>query len=400
MKFTGYILLITGVFISACWQSEDLHDHAVRLAQETMIIDTHIDAPYRMRMKHENISQETKANFDFVKAISGGLNVPFMSIYIPAEYQNTGNAKLLADSLIDLVESLTIKWPDKFILAASTADVRSQFSKSRISLAMGMENGAPLGRDINNIAYFHGRGIRYITLAHAKSNQICDSSYDPERQWNGLSPFGREVVAEMNRIGMMIDVSHVCDSTFFQVMELSRAPVIASHSSCRKFTPGWERNMSDEMIKKLAEKNGVIQINFGSSFINDHYRRATDPLWKYIEENNLKMSDPETHQFIAKYKREHPVDYADISEVIAHIDHVVKIAGIDHVGLGSDFDGVGDSLPVGLKDVSDFPNIIYHLLKKGYSEQDIQKICSGNLLRVWAEVERVAAASQMQRDEK
>jgi membrane dipeptidase len=201
-------------------------------------------------------------------------------------------------------------------------------------------------------------------------------------------------VAEMNRLGIMIDISHVSDSTFYQVMRLTKAPVIASHSSCRYFTPGWERNISDEMIKLLAENDGVIQINFGSSFLKDDIRVKSDSAWNhvinYLKENNLSMDDPEAREYADKYWAANKPGYADVTDVADHIDHVVKLAGIDHVGIGSDFDGVGDSLPTGLKDVSYYPNLIYELLKRGYSEEDIQKICSGNILRVWKQVENIS----------
>jgi membrane dipeptidase len=271
--------------------------------------------------------------------------------------------------------------------------VTAQFTRNNISLALGMENGAAINGDLQNLQHFYKRGIRYITLTHSKNNHICDSSYDKTRLWNGLSPFGEEVIREMNRLGIMIDVSHVSDSTFFQIMRLSTAPVIASHSSCRHFTPGWERNMSDEMIRLLAKNDGVIQINFGSAFINDTYRKTFEPLWTYLDEHNMKFSEQSTRDYIANYVREHPVDFAHVSEVVDHIDHVVKIAGIDHVGLGSDFDGVGDSLPIDLKDVSGYPNLIYHLLKRGYSDAEVAKICSGNLLRVWKKVEKISEES-------
>jgi len=183
-------------------------------------------------------------------------------------------------------------------------------------------------------------------------------------------------------------------AAFYQVMELSQAPVIASHSSCRHFTPGWERNMSDDMIKQLAEKGGVIQINFGSSFLDDNYRKVEAGMWQYIQEHHLEYGSDEAKTFMKTYRREHNLGYADVTDVVAHIDHVVQLVGVDHVGLGSDFDGVGDSLPYGLKDVSYYPNLIYELLKKGYSDADIEKICSGNILRVWAEVDNFAKVSR------
>ncbi len=396
MKKYLSFLLVLGLF--AC-QSEapeteapvDLKQKAEELAQKIIIVDTHIDVPYRLEENWEDISQRTeRGDFDFPRAKAGGLNAPFMSIYIPAEHQEAGDAKQVADGLIDMVEKFANDWPDKFAVAKSVADVRAHFTEGKISLPMGMENGAPIGNDLDNLQHFYDRGIRYITLTHGKVNQISDSSYDPERKWNGLSEFGQQVIVAMNLLGIMVDVSHITDAAFNQVMDLSAAPVIASHSSCRYFTPGWERNMDDDMIRRLGEKGGVIQIAFGSSFLDGDYRTAMDELEGYAREHNIDLDSEEGK----KLREERGIDYADVTDVVAHIDHVVELAGIDHVGLGSDFDGVGDSLPYGLKDVSDFPNLIHELLKKGYSEQDIEKICSGNLLRVWSEVEKVAAQLQ------
>jgi membrane dipeptidase len=246
------------------------------------------------------------------------------------------------------------------------------------------------------VKHFYDRGIRYITLVHAKNNHICDSSFDEERKWHGLSPFGVEVVREMNRLGMIVDVSHVSDETFYQIIEVSKAPVVATHSACRFFTPGCERNMDDEMIKLLAKKGGVMQINFGSMFVNAQvYREFVERrkrIKEYIDAHNLKGEARQ--KYGEQYVKSHPLSEADISDVVANIDHVIELVGIDHVGLGSDFDGVGDSLPRGLKDVSCYPNLIHELLKKGYTEEDIRKICSGNFLRVWSDVERTARELQ------
>jgi membrane dipeptidase len=369
----------------------DLVEKAEKLAQETIIIDTHIDVPYRLTRKDEDISQRTDGgDFDFVRARSGGLDCAFMSVYVPAAVE-LDSARKVADQLIDRVLDLAHQWPDKFVVAYSPDDVIALFGRGVVSLPMGMENGSPIGNDLSNLTYFHERGIRYITLTHSEANQICDSSYDPERIWGGLSPFGREVVPEMNRVGIMVDVSHVTDEAFFQVLELTRAPVIASHSSCRHFTPGWERNMSDEMIQALAENGGVIQINFGSMFLNADYQRASSLLWEYLQEEGIDEDSEEAVEIITRFKEENPLPKVSVSEIATHIGHVVKLAGIDHVGLGSDFDGVGDNLPVGMEDVSKYPKLIEELLKAGYSESDIEKICSGNLLRVWMEVEAVAA---------
>ena len=376
---------------------EDLGAVADSLAKNIIIVDTHIDVPYRLTEEWEDISKRTsKGDFDYPRAISGGLNAAFMSIYTPAELENKGTSKTTAKNLISLVEDLVKKNPDKFALAYSVADVTKQFNTGVISFPMGMENGSPIEGKIENLKYFYDKGIRYITLAHSKSNHISDSSYDENKRWNGLSPFGKKVVEEMNRLGIMVDISHVSDSAFYQVLEISKAPAIASHSSCRYFTPGWERNMSDEMIKKLAEKGGVIQINFGSSFLKKGIREKSSAVYSYISNyvSRNKLTPKEEKEFRTKYYAEHNPGYASVKDVVAHIDHVVKLVGIDYVGLGSDFDGVGDSLPEGLKDVSQYPNLIYELLKAGYSEKDIEKICSGNILRVWSEVEKIAEEKQ------
>ncbi len=370
---------------------------AEELARQLLIVDTHIDVPYRLHAKWEDISVRTSGgDFDHPRAQAGGLNAAFMSIYVPSVYEDSGGGRNLAEQLIQMVEKFTVDCPDKFALAYSTADVRRNFQRGVISLPMGMENGTPIEGKLENLQYFYKRGIRYITLAHAKANHICDSSFDPERRWQGISPFGVEVIKEMNRLGIMIDVSHVSDSAFYQILRVTKAPVIASHSSCRHFTPGWERNMSDDMIRALAKNGGVIQINFGSSFLRDEVRRyheqTRNVLNKYYEEHKLLPTDTLAQEYAKQYREQHPPIYADVKDVVDHIDHVVQLVGVDYVGLGSDFDGVGDSLPTGLKDVSMYPNLIYELLDRGYSEEDIKKICGENLMRVWAQVETIAAS--------
>jgi membrane dipeptidase len=260
---TAVIILVNSLSAHAASQK------AQELAQRMLIVDTHIDVPYRLEEHYEDVTRHTqKGDFDYPRARSGGLDIPFMSIYIPAKYEQDGGGKALADRLIDRVEAMVGRAPNKFAIPHSVAQAQQQAGAGLIALAMGMENGTPLQGDLGNLGYFHQRGIRYITLTHSKSNHICDSSYDKNKHWQGLSPFGRELVPAMNNIGMMIDVSHVSDDAFYQVMELTKTPVIASHSNARKFTPGMERNMSDDMIKALASGGGVIQINFGSYFLS------------------------------------------------------------------------------------------------------------------------------------
>jgi membrane dipeptidase len=410
-SYTLLFALVALTLVSACSKKDEtaLHDKALHktadsLAQVYIITDGHVDLPYRLKVKNFRLDREylgipvetKEGDFDFVRAKKGGLDAPFMSIYIPSKYQLTkDNGKELADSLINMIRFIADSIPDKFALAGSPADIIANSKLGKISLPMGMENGAPIGNDIANVKYFYDRGIRYVTLTHGKDNQICDSSYDTLNTWNGLSPFGEKVVAEMNRVGIMVDISHVSDSAFYDVMKLTKVPCIASHSSCRYFTPGFQRNMSDDMIKALARNGGVIQINFGATFLDSVARKndaLRDSLEAILRDKKLTSADSAAQPIIDQFAKEHKSLFSDVERVADHIDHVVKLVGVDHVGIGSDYDGVGDSLPVGLKDVSQYPNLIYELLKRGYSPADIEKICSGNVFRVWNQV--IAAAAQ------
>lgn len=358
------LLVAAGLSAPVFGQAPDaeLQARAERIAQRILLVDSHIDFPEHA-LGGDDVMNSVSGNFDHPRAVKGGLKAAFMAVYVPPGDELRGTSVQTADTHIRLVESIVAAHPDLFALATTPADLDKNQHAGKISLAMGLENGAPLEGKLERIAGYHTRGIRYITLTHVKDNRICDSSFEgPDwRTWHGLSPFGKEVVREMNRVGMMIDVSHISDEALEQVLDLSKAPVIASHSGCRHFTPKWERNLSDAMIKTLAAKGGVVQIPFGSMFLSDRFLKT----WR-------------------------DEDRVDVKDVAAHIDYVVKLAGIDHVGIGSDFDGVGPTLPRGLEDVSKYPNLIRELLKLGYSETDIEKLSGRNLLRVWSEVEAVA----------
>ena len=396
-NYLGVMVGLSVLLTSCSKAEEDFSVPAAEIAHKYPIVDTHIDVPYRIHKSWADVTLATEdGDFDYPRAAAGGLNIPFMSIYTPASSEATDGNFQLAHELIDGVEAMAARAPSRFMLVRSVKDVEVAMAQGKIGLAMGMENGSPIEGKLENIATFADRGIRYITLAHSLSNHISDSSFDPHRQWNGLSEFGREVVREMNRVGVMVDISHVSDEAFWQVLEITEVPVIASHSSLRHFIPGFERNMSDEMIKALAENGGVIQINFGSAFINPDSNTVLVGLRagraKYIEENGLEADSPEVVAFTAKFLEDNPFPFADLSDVVDHFDHVVELVGTDHVGVGSDYDGVGDSLPVGLKDVSSYPNLVAEFLKRDYSEEDIAKILGGNLLRVWGEAEAFSSA--------
>ncbi len=371
---------------------------ARRIAESSIIIDTHIDVPYRLQRTPADVAAATgSGDFDFPRARRGGLNVAFMSIYTPPELEASGGSRELADELIDLVEDIVTRAPDKFAIALTPADVRDQFGTGVVSLPLGMENGSPIDGDLDNLAHFHARGVRYIALAHSLANHLSDSSYDDNKRWQGLSDFGVTVVKEMNRLGIMVDVSHLSDDAFWEVLEVSTAPVIASHSSARRFTPDWERNMDDDMIRALAANGGVIQINFGSSFLTAVAQKYGMAMWheqKGFLAEHPDLEESEARQrFKSMYEAKHgPFPFATLDDALEHIDHVVALVGVDHVGIGSDYDGVGDTLPIGLKDVSSYPNLIDGLLQRGYSVEDIRKILGENLLRVWDAVAAHAAA--------
>jgi len=410
---TGYqagtrmaMTLALGLMAAAALQAQDepageadLAATARAIAQRAVLVDTHVDMPYRLQAGWADVTESVPdRDFDYPRARQGGLDVPFMSIYTPAEKEEEGGAYALANLLIDSVEALAGRRPDGLAVVHSTGEVEKARSEGRMALALGMENGSPIEGDMEKLRHFHQRGIRYITLAHSLSNHISDSSYDENRQWNGLSPFGREVVAEMNRLGIMVDVSHLSDDAFYQVLELSGAPVIASHSSARHFTPGWERNMSDDMIKALAGNGGVIMINFGSSFLTNEarlwYEAMGDARDAWSAESGHAPDGPEAEAWQDAYRQANPFPFASLSDLADHFDHVIELVGVQHVGVGSDFDGVGDSLPVGMKSVADYPNLVEELLRRGYGEDDIEAILGGNLMRVWRTVERYAASQK------
>jgi membrane dipeptidase len=367
---------------------------AGHLVHDLIIVDTHVDLPDRLSRKPADVSRSTSdGEFDYPRAMQGGLNAPFMSIYVPAGYQK-GGATEKAHSLIDIVEGLADESPDKFAIPHWMEDVLAHTAAGLISLPLGMENGAALEGSLSNLEVFYARGIRYITLTHSRNNDICDSSYDRSTQWGGLSPFGRELVPAMNRLGVMVDISHVSDETFFHVMELAEAPAIASHSSCRRFTPGWERNISDEMIEVLAAEGGVVGINFGSAFLTEEanlvMQGIMDAHYQFMADHGLEDGEPEADAHFDQLEEASPLPATNLTDVADHVDHVVELVGDEHVGIGSDFEGVNGELPDGLSDVGQYPNLLAELMRRGYSNESLARICGQNMLRVWSEVEQIA----------
>lgn len=391
------LLLVAATLLPACQnfrdsRAEHQRRHTVAaVLKSTPVIDTHIDFPWSLVERNEWYQPGYTAlslkhpggEFDAERARKGGLYGAFMSIYIPAKYQKEpGRSRQVADSLITVVEQVVNAHPEAFALAAHADDVTASFKKHLIALPMGMENGSPIEK-IEDVAYFHRRGIRYVTLTHSRHNQICDSSYDTSQVNfnNGLSPFGRDVVREMNRVGIMVDVSHLSDKSISDVLKVARKPLLASHSGCRHFTPGFIRNLPDSLIVAIAKTGGVIQVPFSHYFLTAQSRTDFQTAEQKMKDKGLTDEKaPEARAFMRKELLQQATSVRTVAD---QIDYIRKLVGIDHVGIGSDFDGVGLALPPDLADVSMYPNLLAELLRRGYTEADLRKICSENLLRVW-----------------
>jgi membrane dipeptidase len=386
------LLILLVIILSSCKgrlkgkSDDEIRQMAQKICDSNIILDSHIDWPEWILDNPVDISkQTTKGDFDLLRARKGGLDAALSVVYISPAY-NVDKGQIMVDSMLKVINYYPEKYPDKFVLALTPTDVKKNFDKKRFSLVPCLENGSPIGNDVKYLKYLKNRGIAYITLCHSKSNQISDSNLDTlNRKWNGLSPFGIKVINEMNYLGIMVDISHSSDSTVFQSLRYSKAPIIASHSDCRYFVPGFERNLSDTLIKAIAKKRGVVMVNFCAEFLDSVCHRNTDEILNLLNSNKLSYDSKEGNDLIMEYGKTHRL-LSDSKQVVNHIEHIIKLVGIDYVGLGSDFDGVGPSKPSDVMDVSCYPVIVYELLKRGYSEKDIKKILSANFMRVWNEV--------------
>lgn len=389
------LLLVLPLWLSA--QSPvTITPRAARLHQEAIVIDTHIDTPQRLLDEDFDMGpRDPKGHIDIPRMREGGLDAGFMSIYVDMRRYQGEAATKRALQLIDTVYAQVARHPDQLILATSAQDIRRAHREGKIALLMGMEGGTPIANDLHLLRDFYRLGVRYMTLTHSLNNDWADSSTDKPAH-NGLTDFGKEVVREMNRLGMLVDISHVSDKTFYDALEVSQAPMIASHSSARALCDH-PRNMTDDMIRALAAKGGVIQINYNTGFIDqnyaDEYAKIADELRARSRAlaDQYKGDDHALQEAREKLYQEYEARLPKVSweRIVDHIDHVVKLVGVDHVGLGSDFDGA--SMPEGMDDVSYLPRITQALLERGYSEGDSKKILGGNTLRLLEEAERVAA---------
>lgn len=356
-------------------------------------VDTHADTPSEYMAHPFDLSAWNKSGqFDYARMKAGGLDAEFFAAYVPAKYANKGAAAYCI-KIMETIHEMVDRYPSLVRFATSPAEIRSAVHDGKRAILIGIEGGHAIEDSIEVLRAFHRFGARYMTLTHVNTNNWADSSGDEEKH-NGLTAFGREVVLEMNRLGMMVDVSHVSDKTFYDVIETSKAPVIASHSSARALC-GAKRNMTDDMLRTLAKNGGVVQVNFYPEFLSNDVLHASEARDEKLKPAiaALKAKDPAEGEVfeagVRKLYAENPLPPVPYTRIVDHIDHMVKIAGIDHVGIGSDFDGIS-IVPVGMEDVSKLPAIPAELRRRGYSEADIRKIMGENFMRVFAEVERVS----------
>jgi membrane dipeptidase len=365
-----------GLTIIFCWalpaqESAKVPDAEVeRIHRSLLLIDTHNDRPYMMTQVQDG-KPETVHHSDAAMLRKGGVGAVFFAAYVPAEYATQkGASAQLALRLIGLIKNdIIAAHPDTFVFATSAAEIEKVHKSGKIAALIGIEGGHAIEDDPDLVGKFAAAGVRYMTLTHTNTNDWADSSGDPDKpavpRHNGLTPLGKQVIEAMNRAGMMVDISHVSDRTFWDALETSKAPVFASHSSCRAVA-NHSRNMTDDMIRALARKGGVIQINFNCDFVSQ----------KYLDAKRAGVKEPPP---------------ATLAEVVEQIDHAVKVGGIDAVGIGSDFDGI-ECAPAGLENVTRFPNLTRALLERGYTEEQLRKIYGGNTLRLMRQVEATAAA--------
>ncbi|HXE74689.1 MAG TPA: dipeptidase [Candidatus Xenobia bacterium] len=374
----------------------DVSPRAARLHRDAVVVDLHLDTPQRLLDESFDLgARDAHGHIDLPRMKEGGLDAGFMSIYVEMRTYTGDAATKRALQLIDTVYEQVRRHPDQLVLATTAADVRRAHKDGKIALLMGMEGGTPIANDLRLLRDFHRLGVRYMTLTHSLNNDWADSSTDKPAH-NGLTDFGKDVVREMNRLGMMVDISHVSDKTFYDALEVSQAPLIASHSSCRALN-GHARNMTDDMIKALAAKGGVIHINYHIGFLDEEFRNAyskvADEYRAKSRELDKQYANDRKGLLAAQeaLEKEYRAKLPRVSweKIIEHIDHAVKLAGADHIGLGSDFDGAW--MPEGMDDASYLPRLTQALLDRGYSEADVRKVLGGNTLRVMEEVEKVAA---------
>jgi len=404
-RLPGCILLLACVALT---QSPSVSSRARAIHDSALVIDTHADTPQRFLDGDYDIGStdpKDPGHINLDKARAGNLGAEFFSIWAEPK-SNQGHFARHTFDLIDSVYEQAARHPDRMMMAYSVADIERARKARKLAALMGIEGGHSIENDIHLLRDFYRLGVRYMTLSWSNTNEWADSSGDVDdpkiQHHNGLTDFGKQVVLEMNRLGMMVDISHVADKTFWDAVATTKAPVIASHSSARALT-NHARNMTDDMLRAVAKNGGVVDVNFYSAFVDEDYRKAAEAQKKereaavdaYVAQQQAAGrtvtyldKDGIEREWAAKIPR------PPSKSLIDHIDHIAKVAGVDHVGLGSDFDGVSGAMPEGMDSAADLPKITQALLDRGYSADDIRKILGGNLLRVFRDVERVSREMQ------
>jgi len=403
-------LLLLASFVTASSQegSPTISAKARQIHESALIVDSHADTPQRFLDENYDIGSTDPKDHGHVsldKAKAGNLGAEFFSIWVEPETNQDHFARHTLD-LIDSVYEQAARHPGRMMMAFSVDDIERAHKQKKLAALLGIEGGHSIENDIHLLRDFYRLGVRYMTLSWSNTNEWADSSGDinnPKLEHhNGLSDFGKQVVLEMNRLGMLVDISHVADKTFYDTIAVTKSPVIASHSSARALT-NHPRNMTDDMLRTVAKNGGVVQVNFYNAFIDEDYRKAAEAQAKEraaavrAYDDQMKAAgktvtyldnDRIEREWAAKIPR------PPLKSLIDHIDHIAKVAGVDHVGLGSDFDGVSGATPQGIDSAADLPKITQALLDRGYSADDIRKILGGNLLRVFREAERVSRELQ------
>jgi membrane dipeptidase len=407
--FSCLVLATSSAFAqSATPPGETISPKARSIHDSALVIDTHADTPQRFLDEGFDIGSTDPKDVGHIsldKARRGNLGAEFFSIWVEPE-TNQGHFARHTFDLIDSVYQQAARHPDRMMMAFSVADIERAHKEHKLAALMGIEGGHSIENDMHLLRDYYRLGVRYMTLSWSNTNEWADSSgdiNDPKVQHhNGLTDFGKQVVLEMNRLGMMVDISHVADKTFWDAIATTKAPLIASHSSARALTNA-PRNMTDEMLAAVAKNGGVVQVNFYSGFVDERYRNASQPMGeqsaeaiRVLKEKQKADGKPVSYIEIDRIEREWAakIPRPPLKSLIDHIDHIAKVAGIDHVGLGSDFDGVSGATPAGIDSAADLPKITQALLDRGYGADDIKKILGGNILRVFRQVEAVSREMQ------
>jgi membrane dipeptidase len=391
------VLSVPALVLSQSGAPAAVPAHAKAVHDRAIVIHSHDDTTQRLLSEKgfDIGARHANGNIDIPRMRDGGLDALFFSIWVPSDLTGPPAVKKAMD-LIDAVRSAVRTHPNDLVLATTAAEIRRAAGEHKIAALMGMEGGHMIDNDLGLLRDYAALGVRYLTLTHFKNNDWADSSTDTPAH-NGLTPFGKDVVRELNRLGVMVDISHVADKTFYDAIATSTAPVIASHSSCRAISHH-ARNMTDDMLRALAKNGGVVMINYEVSFLSEEYRAASEKQNGDVVSQLSAMSKKcggdeacstlESARINTEAMAAGKLPKVTWEKIIEHIDHAVKVAGVDHVGLGSDFDGA--TMPIGMEDASKLPKITAALLEKGYAEADVEKILGGNLLRVMEAVEHAA----------